>query len=597
MHPPRSPGNCPRGDQRRRLSASARRSGRPVGVARRRAPSGRSPGMPNEITFAPYRLAPGALPEEAARAAAAIAAEPLVAAPPLPAGLVNRALADVPVGHAAPSEACRAADGSVAGMGGTPRACLSSERQRARVGEAVRAALSAGFAGVCLDRPDAPLALGLLGAGFCTDCQRAFTRHLVREYGDHFQPVDFLALARAAVADASGALSFQRLPFGRDFWRARNEALERAVADYARSARDAARAAARSFDVVVQFEAVGPAQLRAARHADAGIFPAALAPGATGLGLFRLLRASMGRRHAAIVPQAATPPAAHARLAAVAASCGLDLSGLEPSGVPGGETAKVRQLARQLAGAGRSPISTTPIAECAILYSAEADLWTGGRHRAAVERAAEALAQLHVQAPVVLRPSEAPPEAALVLADAVGLTPLEVKEIRRRLEAGGGVLAFGEPAGADEVGRPGTTFLPGGKPGGVRVGQGTLATLAPLAPEKGSAAAPDPALLERAVAALLGKGRRAASVVSRQPLLVVLDRNAEAVHAHLVTLGPDRAQGATLFLGLHVAGEARRARFVSADGADLRIPMNPSGYSLSTVLPAFQGYAVLSLAV
>jgi hypothetical protein len=34
---------------------------------------------------------------------------------------------------------------------------------------------------------------------------------------------------------------------------------------------------------------------------------------------------------------------------------------------------------------------------------------------------------------------------------------------------------------------------------------------------------------------------------------------------------------------------------VSAEGADLRIPMNPSGYSISTVLPSFRGYAVLSL--
>ncbi len=555
--------------------------------------------MPNETTFAPYRLAPGALPEEAARAAAALDAEPLVAAPaePLPAALLNRALADVPVGRAAASsEACRAADGSVSGMGGAPRACLSSERQRIRVADAVRSAVAAGFAGVCLDKPDSPLTLGLLGAGFCTDCQRAFTRQLVREYGDHFQPVDFLALAREAVAQASGALSFEVLPFGRDFWRARNDALERAVADYARSARDAARAAARPFDVVVQFEAVGPAQLRAVRHADAGVFPAAIAAGATGLGLFRLLRAVMGRRPAAVAPPSiAAPPGAHARLAAVAATCGIDLSGVEPSGATGVEVAQVRRLTRQLALAGRSPVEGTPVAECAILYSPEADLWTGGRHREAVERAAETLAQLHVQAPVVLRVADAPPEAVIVLADAIGVTPLEVKEVRRRLEAGGGVLAFGEPAGADEVGRPGTPFLSGGKPGGVRIGKGTFAALGPLAPEKGSAAAPDPALLDKALAALLGKGRRAASISSRQPMLVALDRNAAAVHAHLVTLGPDRAQGATLFVGLHVARDARRARFVSADGTDVRIPLNPSGYSLSTVLPAFKGYAVLSL--
>ena len=51
-----------------------------------------------------------------------------------------------------------------------------------------------------------------------------------------------------------------------------------------------------------------------------------------------------------------------------------------------------------------------------------------------------------------------------------------------------------------------------------------------------------------------------------------------------------------LFLGLHVAGAVRRARFQSAGGADEKIVMNPSGYSISTVLPSFRGYAVLGLA-
>jgi len=557
--------------------------------------------MPTESAFAPYRLAPGALPEEAARAAAELDADPLVApaAEPLPAPLVIRALADVPAGRAASSEeACRAADGSVAGMGGPPRACLSSERQRARVAEAARAALEAGFAGVCLDRPDAPLALGLLGAGFCADCQRAFARELAREYGEHFQPIDYLAVAREAVAQAPGAVTFEQLPFGRDFWRARHRQLERAVSDYARSVRDASRGAARPFDLAIQFEALGPAQIRAARHADAAIFPGAIAPAATGIGLFRLLRAAMGRRPVAVAvapghaPQA---PAAWARLAAVAATCGVEVSALEPSGPGGREIAQVRRLARQLAQAGRPPAGAEPVTECAVLYSAEADLWTGGRHRAAVERATETLAALHVQARVVLSPRETPEGAALVLAEAGALSAGDAKDVRRWLENGGAVLAFGEPAQVDDGGRSATTFLPSAKPSGVKVGTGTLAELPSLAPEKGAAGAPEPAALERALAALLGKGRRAAGLVSRQPILVVLQRTEDALDAHLVALGPDRAQGATLFLGVHVAGDARRGRFVSDDGTDLRIPMNPSGYSVSTVLPAFRGYAVLSL--
>jgi hypothetical protein len=78
------------------------------------------------------------------------------------------------------------------------------------------------------------------------------------------------------------------------------------------------------------------------------------------------------------------------------------------------------------------------------------------------------------------------------------------------------------------------------------------------------------------------------------PLLVVLHRTPGTLLAHLVA-ADERAQGATLFLGVHLAGGARRARFVSADGQDVRIPMNPSGNSVSTVLPSFRGYAVLSL--
>lgn len=551
--------------------------------------------MPVETAFAPYRLAPGALPEEAVRAAEATAAEPLVAAPaePLPAPLVNRALADVAAGRAAPgADPCRAADGSVAGGGGPPRACLSSERQHARVVEAAGAALQAGFAGVCLDRPDSPLALGLLGAGFCPDCQRDLGRHLVREYGDHFQPLDYLALTRQAVAQASGAISFVQLPFGRDFWRVRNDALVRAVREEARAARDAARTAGRAFEIVAQFEAIGPAQLRAARHLDAAVFPAVLPAGASGLGLFRLLRAALGRRPCAV---AAAPDGLPAQLAAVAATCGIELSGVEPSGEGGREVGGVRRLARRLQAHGLAPAQGEAVAECAVLYSAEADLWTGGRHRAAVERAVELLSALHVQAPVVLRAQDAPPQAALVLADAVALSPLEAKDVRRRLDAGAPVLAFGEPAAVNEVGRPGDPFLPSAKARGTKVGNGTLALVPPLFPEKRGEKPPDSESVDRALAAVLGRGRRAAGVAARVPLLVVLHRAGGTLLAHVVAPDGERAQGATLFLGLHLAGGARRARFVSADGADVRIPMNPSGYSVSTVLPAFRGYAVLSL--
>jgi len=544
--------------------------------------------------FAPYRLPPGALPEEAARQALSAGAGPLLAAPgdPLPAALLAGALASLPAGHAASvDEACRGADGNPAGLPGMPRACFHSERHRARLEAAVRRAYEAGYAGVCLELPDAPLALGTLGAGFCADCQRAFARELSREYGDHFQPLDFLALAREALASSSGALGHPQLPFGREFWRARAAWFDRAMATWVRLARDVARAGGRPFQVAARFEAVGPAQLRAARQLDAALFPVTAGVQATGAGLFRLLRAAMGRRPCAAELQGEGPLE---RLAAVAAASGVEV-GLAGSSE---SLAALRRFSRAAAARGRSPALADPVSEVALLYSAESDLWSGGDHRVQLERAGDALAGLQVQAPVVLRVAEARPGGALVLAGAGALSPLEAQEVRRRLDAGGGVLCLGEPGAVDEGGRPTPLPFPAGKPAGVKsAGGGTVVRLPPLpAPRPG--ALPDPHALDdlaRGLQLLLGRGRRAASSAGRSPLHVALFRQQDRLDAHVVALSAGPVQGATLFVGLQVAGDFRRGRFKSASGADERIPLNPSGYSVSTVLPAFEGYGILSL--
>ncbi len=557
--------------------------------------------MPVESAFAPYRLKPGTLPAEADRVAAEAGAEPLVVGPdePLPAGMADRALAAIATWRAdTEEEACRAADGSFAGAPGPARACLCSERHRRRIAEAAERALDAGFGGVCLDRPDAPLALGLLGAGFCSDCQHAFARELSREYGEQFQPVDYLKLAREALAQAPGAVGFEHLPFGRGFWRFRADALVRAVGAYSRAARDAARTAGRPFATTAQFEVLGPPQILAARHLDAAIYPAELVPHATGAGLFRLLRAATGRRPCAATVPAGTNPAALLPLAGMAAACGLELAGFEPEGEVARGFSALRRFARLLSARRGAPTAASPVHECAILYSAEGDLWTGGAHRLAVQQAGEALAALQVQAPVVLREKDAPPSATLVLSGAQALSPFEAQAVKQRIEAGGSVLVFGDLGAVDAAGRPSATVLPPGKPAGVRIGKGMLATLPSLIPPLGSGlvpSPPNPEPISRTLQTLLGKGRRAASAVSRSPLFVVLHQNDESLDVHLVSPSPEPLRGATLFLGLHVAGGAKRGRFQSAEGADERIAMNPSGYSISTVLPAFRGYAVLSV--
>ena len=549
------------------------------------------------IAFAPYRIPPGALPEEATRRAAEAAAEPLLVPldEPLAAGVAAQALALVPSGRAGQDdEACRAADGSQSRSGDAVHACLVSSRHRTRVERACALALELGFKGVCLDAPDAALAHGILGAGFCPDCQRAFSRDLAREYGDHFQPIDYLALAREALAQSSGALSHEQLPFGRDFWRFRAGSLEAAVRAQARAARDASRSHGKPFEVTARFEALGPAQLRAARHVDAAIFPAQAQQLTTGAGLFRLLRAALGRRPGAALVQGAATPAQLARAAAVGAACGVET--ICDDAAAGATLAPLRRLARALDEEGKPPSWASPLFECAVLYSAECDLWSGGAHREQVERAGEALAALHVQAPVVLRVEDAPAGVPLVLAGAAKLAAGEARAVLRRIEAGGAVLAFGSPGAVDEAGRKAPSPFPAGKPGGTKVEKGTLVEL-PLLPaaRPGQLLEPKPLdVIARSVNVVLGKGRRAAGVAGRAPLLAVMTRAEERTAVHLFTLaGP--AQGSTFFVGLHLAGSARRARFRAASGKDERIVLNPSGYSVSTVLPAFEGYAVLTI--
>jgi hypothetical protein len=273
----------------------------------------------------------------------------------------------------------------------------------------------------------------------------------------------------------------------------------------------------------------------------------------------------------------------------------VGLCGLEVSGEASVQLARLRALVDGVGRLGRAPGVAEPVAECALLYSSEADLWSAGRHLRAVELAAEALGAHHVQAPVVTRLGDAPAGAVVVLCDAEGLSPLEAREVARRLENGAGVLIFGEAGRVDDAGRSAGGFLPAGKATGVKVNGGTLVQLPALSPPLGGERRLDDGQLEKALAVLLGKGRRAVGVTGRARLLTALWRSGEVLDVHLATLGSERSQGNTLFLGLHVAGPHRKARFQSAEGADMQIRLNPSGYSVSTVLPAFSGYAVLSL--
>ena len=549
-------------------------------------------------TFAPFRLRPGDALAEMEAYAAETGGAPLVV-DPADAGLAgppSRAWARVPAGRAADQvEACRAADGRVSGVSGFERACLHNLEHRRRVADLAIRSVDLGHPGLLLDRPDAVLALGLLGAGFSDACQGAFLAELRREYGAQLEPFDYRRLAGDALATAPGAVTYEQLHFGREFWRFRNESLSDALAAYVRPVRDRAREARRELRIGARFDGVGPAQYEACRILDAAVFPLRLAAHQAGIGASRLWRAVMGQRLVAAEVPEDLDGAAVARLGAVLASSGVEVAFEE--GDRAVALSPVRALARAHAARRASQAFSDPVPECVLFYSAEADLWTRGLHRMAVEEAGETLSRMHVQWIATTGALAPRPGSVLVLAQATALAAPEAAAVSRYLEAGGLVLAFGAPGRVDDAGEELPPFLPEAR-STVKVGQGTLLGLPPLVPNPATGLPVGPAALEpiaKALDALRGRGRRAVEVQSRTPVLVSLWRAPKRLDVHLVSLGDAPLRGATLVLGDGVAGSARRARFRTADGGDERFALNPSGWSVSTVLPAFQGYAILSL--
>ncbi len=551
--------------------------------------------------FAPFRIRPGDPLAEAEALAGRTRGAPLVVDPAEPSSprFAPEALARVAAGTAADqAEACRDADGRVSGTQGHERACLHSPAHRARVTAACRGALDAGYAGVLLDRPDLVLGLGLFGAGFSDACQAAFQAVLRQEYGDQLEPFDFRRIAQDELTSSPGAVSFRKLHFGRDFWKFRQDSLGDAVSAVVLATRDAAREARRDFAVVGRFEQVGPAQFQAARVLDGTILPLSPLPHHTGAAEARLWRAAIGRRAVAAQLPAGATAAQVVRHAAALATTGVSV-GLE-EGDRATALAPIRTLLAEHAARRDGQPFERPVAECLVFYSPEADLWSSGLHRLEAEEVGEILSRLHVQWDVVTGGSPLRPGALLVLPQAIGMTPVEATAVTRFLEAGGKVLVLGEARAAGPGGRMLPPFLPDAKVGrakATKAGQGAIVALPPLvaAPASGATPPPSPEPVERGLAALQGRGRRAVQVVSPTPLATAAWRPAKRLDVHVASLADGPVRGATLVVSAEHAGSARRARFRGADGVDEKLPLVPSAGEVAAVLPEFLGYGVLSL--
>jgi hypothetical protein len=322
-------------------------------------------------------------------------------------------------------------------------------------------------------------------------------------------------------------------------------------------------------------------------------------PHHTGGAEARLWRAAIGRRRvAAQLPAGATAEQV-ARHATALAATGVTV-GLE-EGERALALAPIRALLAEHAARRDGRPFEQPVAECLVFYSPEADMWSSGLHRLELEEVGEILSRLHVQWEVVTGGSPLRPGSVLVLPQAIGMTPVEATAVTRFLEAGGKVLVLGEARAAGPGGRMLPPFLPelkAGRSKATYAGEGSLVALAPLvpAPSGGSvASAPSAEPVERALAALSGRGRRAVQVVSPTPLAVSAWRPARRLDVHVSSLADGPVRGATLVISTAVSGSARRARFRGAGGIDEKIALVPSAGEVAAVLPEFLGYGVLSL--
>jgi len=288
-----------------------------------------------------------------------------------------------------------------------------------------------------------------------------------------------------------------------------------------------------------------------------------------------------------------------ARHAAALAATGVTV-GLE-EGERAEALAPIRGLLAEHAGRRADRPFESPVTECLVFYSPEADMWSSGLHRLELEEVGEILSGLHFQWDVATGGSPLRPGSVLVLPQAIGMTPAEATAVTRFLEAGGKVLVLGEARAAGPGGRMFPPFLPDAKVGRARAtrsGEGSLVALAPLvpAPSGGSvASAPSAEPVEQALAALLGRGRRAVQVVSPTQLAVSAWRPPKRLDVHVSSLGDGPVRGATLVISSELSGTAKRARFRGAGGIDEKVTLVPSAGEVAAVLPEFLSYGVLSL--
>jgi cytochrome c5 len=304
-------------------------------------------------------------------------------------------------------------------------------------------------------------------------------------------------------------------------------------------------------------------------------------------------RAALGLRPAVGVLRADATAQQVRLFAALALACDADV--MLPSGASADAQAALEQH-RTFEGVVRERFRPSePLLDLEVLVSPFAEHW-GGAHLRTAGSCAAALGRAHLLLGARLDLSE-PRAQVLLLAGCNALSAEDGARARRHVESGGDAVVVGRCATCDEEGRPGAPVFPEAKSGMERIGEGRVYALesASDAPQA------DAAQVVRASRELLGRGRSHLSVSGRARLFARAYLDPERkLDVHLVNLdAPRPAQGVLLHIAGQAAGAGRTGywfapeRAAGKDGE--RIALNPSGFSVSTVLPGISAGALLAV--
>jgi hypothetical protein len=478
---------------------------------------------------------------------------------------------------------CQALDGTVAAV-----RCPSSLEGRDAAGALAARAALAGEA-VLLEGLDRWYRLGPEGAGYCRSCELALVEYLREGYGDHLEPFDALEELR------SSTLPLRDRPFARQKQAVRlAESIEAAKRAILRARDEARRKRSVEIAVLGRVGTLSPLALELCRHLDGLVFELpSLDPFAALLPLLAA-RAALGLRPAiAILPRGAT--AAQVQLfASLATACDADLF-LGEDASP--EAAAALGMHRDFLALIRERYRpSVPLFDAEVVLSPRCDHWSAGAHERAVAAAVPALARGQLQPIVRLDLAGGVRARLLVLAGASALPAQDAVAARRYVEAGGDVLLLGKCAAIDEEGRTGDPLFPEAKSGLERVGEGRAFALDEAAQD---------AAIARALRELSGRARPQVTLSGRGRLFARAYLDPERkLDVHFVNLDLHDgafapAQGVQVSIAGQAAGGGRSGYWFAPErsgGKDgERITLNPSGFSVSTILPSVGAYALLAV--